>query len=137
MISLLLFPAFSLWNKKNFFISLSSLFQSQTFLMPMTLFRNVLKNYNALDIKQDLVKYICPFPLHWVRRNRKKKEAKGHITIFYAVKNRCVPGQHKYWSILLTPACYSALCSYAPYKMRVWGYTYAHTVTESIASHSS
>lgn len=44
--------------------------------MPKTLFRNALKNYNALEIKEDLMKYVCPFPLHHILRNiyiKKKK----------------------------------------------------------------
>lgn len=61
------------------------------FLMPMTLFRNVLRNYSALEIKQHLMKYICPFSLHWVFGIRKKRG----ITTFCAVKNCYVPGKHK------------------------------------------
>lgn len=52
-------------------------------------------NTTALEIKQDLMNYVCPFP-YTEYLEMGKKEAKEHSTLFYAVKNCYVPGKHKY-----------------------------------------
>lgn len=67
--------------------------------MPMTLSRNVLKIYKALKIKQFLMKYNFFFFFFYIKYFKMlKKEAKGHTTISYAVKNWYVPGKHKHRS---------------------------------------